>query len=169
MKINACCGPDIKKGYWNVDIKQHPGVNEVADFDKDFPWKDSSIDEIYIHCSLEHLKDVNHFMLESHRVLRNGGILHIVVPWFNSGISPHPFHRNQFSFAWFKFWLIESERKGIYEFDSLDAFEGYKIVSDKIHYYPLISWIPSERLKRKLCLTFGDLCSTIETKLEAIK
>ena len=169
FKINACAGGNPLPGYFNVDIKEGPGIDGVYDLGGKFPWTDSIVDEIYINCALEHLPNVTTFMCESWRVLKNGGKLKIIVPWFNSGISPHPFHRNQFSFAWFKYWLVNSERKGIYEFDTLDAFEGFKIVKDKINYYPIISWIPCEKIKRKLCLMIGDLCSTISTELECVK
>jgi SAM-dependent methyltransferase len=168
-RLNLCCGPDIRKDYWNVDIVKNKGVDEIADLNKDFPWDDNTIDEIFINCSLEHLENVDHFMRESHRVLKKGGILHIIVPHYNTGIAPHPDHRLYFNFAWFKFFLIPKERKGIYEFDSPFGFSGYKIISDVIHYKSWISWIPSERIKRQLIMMIGDLCSTIETKLECVK
>jgi SAM-dependent methyltransferase len=157
------------KGYWNVDIVKNKGVDEAVDLNKDFPWEDNSIDEIYINCALEHLASVDHFMKESHRVLKNKGVLHIIVPHYSSGIAPHPYHINDFNFGWFKFYLIKSWQKGIYEHDSLDEFQGYKIISDVIHYKPIISWIPFENVKRQLIMMVGDLCSTIETRLEVVK
>lgn len=169
LKLNLCCSTNIMEGYWNVDIVKFPGVDEVVDLNKKFPWKTSSIEEIYINCALEHLDNVDYFMKESHRVLKNGGILHIITPFYNCGLNPHPFHKNEFNFGWFKFYLIKEEQKGIYEHDSLDGFEGYKIIEDNVHYKPIISWIPSKKIKRQLSMMIGDICTILETKLECVK
>jgi SAM-dependent methyltransferase len=169
LKLNLACGPDIKKGYWNVDMIQLPGVDEVVDLNKKWPWKNNSIKEIFINCSLEHFENLNNFMMEAYRVLKNGGLLHIIVPHYSSGIAFHPDHRLYFNFAYFKFFLIPEERVGIYAFDSPYGFSGFKIIEDKIHYKSIISWIPIEKIKRQIIMMVGDLCTTIETKLECVK
>lgn len=103
MKLNLGCG-DVAPGGWiNVDyavgarLRKIPVVGALSgrflqcDWDKSvvlhdlrrrFPWRDGSVDHIYSSHSLEHLTrdGGTHFIREAFRVLRDGGILRVVVP-----------------------------------------------------------------------------------------
>ena len=105
MKINLGCGSRTPSGWVNVDfalgarLMKLPGFKsinkklglfkmdwdeniELHDLTKRFPWSDDSVDQIYSSHTLEHLSrmDGRHFLKEAHRVLRNDGVLRIVVP-----------------------------------------------------------------------------------------
>jgi SAM-dependent methyltransferase len=104
-KLNLGCGSTAADGWVNVDyalgarlakLPLFRGVNKrlglikldwddkilVHDLTKPFPWPDSSIDAIYSSHTLEHFdkEDGRAFLEECHRVLRQSGILRIVVP-----------------------------------------------------------------------------------------
>ena len=50
----------------------------------------------------------------------------------------------------------------------LKCYFGFT-TKNKIHYKPLIRWIPIPSIKRQLIMMIGDLCSTISTELECVK
>jgi predicted SAM-dependent methyltransferase len=105
MKLNLGCGSQVVDGWVNVDyalgarltkLPLFRSVNRklrltkldwdnrilVRDLTKRFPWEDSSIDAIYTSHTLEHFskEDGRAFLQECRRVLRQSGILRIVVP-----------------------------------------------------------------------------------------
>ena len=56
MKLNLGCGHDHKEGYVNVDVSDLGKPDMVVDLEVlPWPWQDSSIDEILIKHTLEHL------------------------------------------------------------------------------------------------------------------
>ncbi len=71
--------------YVNVDIAAVPGVHVVADGAR-LPFPDEAFDLIECDAVLEHVRRPPDVVSELQRVLRPGGLLHVVVP-FN-----HPFH-----------------------------------------------------------------------------
>ena len=168
-KLHLACGNNPIYGWINVDIEDKPGVDRIVDLNKRWCWAESTIDEIYINCSLEHLDNVYSFMSEAYRVLKNGGILRVIVPHYNAGIANHVDHRHFFNFDWFKFFLVEEDRKGIYAFDTPSERSYFKLIKSKITYSWLIRWIPIEKVKRKLAMMIGDIASTIDTIFEVKK
>jgi len=105
VKLNLGCGPQVPEGWINVDYalgarfaKSHVfrAVNRrvklfnlewndailIHDLTTRFPWPDASADVVYSSHTLEHLSrdEGRHFLGESHRVLKPGGTIRIVVP-----------------------------------------------------------------------------------------
>lgn len=105
MKLNLGCGSHVPDGWINVDyalgarfakIPIFRALNRALrvfeldwnekiylhDLTKKFPWADSSVDVVYSSHTLEHFtrEDGKTFLAECHRVLRNNGIIRIVVP-----------------------------------------------------------------------------------------
>jgi ubiquinone/menaquinone biosynthesis C-methylase UbiE len=105
MKLNLGCGSQVPDGWVNVDYGLGARFAKVPffvalnrkvklfnldwnkkiylhDLTKKFPWVDSSIDIVYSSHTLEHFskEDGRRFLAECHRVLRNNGIIRIVVP-----------------------------------------------------------------------------------------
>jgi len=105
MKLNLGCGSQVVDGWINVDyslgarLAKFPlfrSINQklklfdldwnpriyIHDLSKRFPWLDSSIDVIYSSHTLEHLSkdDGVKFLHECYRVLRQDGMIRIVVP-----------------------------------------------------------------------------------------
>jgi SAM-dependent methyltransferase len=65
-----------------VDLMRHDAVSVRADLRRDLPFADASVDRIFAVHVLEHLIDFLPLVDECHRVLRPGGILHILSPWW---------------------------------------------------------------------------------------
>ncbi len=55
MKLNLGCGYNKLEGYVNVDIDKKCKPDIVANLEKKLPFKSSSVDEIIMFHSLEHL------------------------------------------------------------------------------------------------------------------
>jgi len=105
MKLNLGCGSQVPDGWINVDyavgarfakipffraLNKKLGLfdldwNEkiyLHDLTKRFPWQNSTIDVVYCSHTLEHFsqEDGRRFLAECHRVLRENGIIRILVP-----------------------------------------------------------------------------------------
>lgn len=84
LKINLGCGNYIKEGYINIDIRQLPGVNVVADI-FNLPFRDKSIGEIIAMDIYEHISHQKSQELLKHWVskLKDKGLLFIQTPSIN--------------------------------------------------------------------------------------
>jgi SAM-dependent methyltransferase len=105
MRVNLGCGSQVPKGWLNVDyalgarFAKKPfwrklnrklrlfelDWNEriyLHDLRKEFPWDECTVDVVYSSHTLEHFsrEDGRRFLAECHRVLRENGIIRVVVP-----------------------------------------------------------------------------------------
>jgi SAM-dependent methyltransferase len=81
--LDLGCGP--AKQYpdnLGLDLRLAPGVDAVADLSRSLPIADDSVDVIFTVHILEHLVDFLTLVDECHRVLRPGGVLHVMSPWW---------------------------------------------------------------------------------------
>ncbi|SFQ48617.1 BON domain-containing protein [Amycolatopsis arida] len=65
-----------------VDRRAATGVDVVADLRDGLPFPDGCADRVFAVHVLEHLVDFLPLVDECHRVLRPGGILHVLSPWW---------------------------------------------------------------------------------------
>ena len=65
-----------------VDVRRTPSVAAVADLSRPLPFRDASVDRIFAVHVLEHLIDFLPLVAECHRLLRPGGVLHVLSPWW---------------------------------------------------------------------------------------
>lgn len=81
MKINFGCGSNIIPGWRNLDIDR-PNQEDRIDITRPVPFKDNSVDFILGEHICEHVSapDCFRFFLESHRILKPGGVLRVCVP-----------------------------------------------------------------------------------------
>ena len=84
MKLNLCCGDDIRDGYINIDVrKTRPNVLTI-DLEKDLlrAFPSNSVDEIIARDCIEHIswRRVEDLLRDIHRVLKCDGKLYIQVP-----------------------------------------------------------------------------------------
>lgn len=81
--LDIGCG-DSKQhpGNVGVDMREAEGVDVVADLTEGIPFPDDSADQVFAVHILEHLVDFLPLVDECHRVLRPGGVLHVLSPWW---------------------------------------------------------------------------------------
>lgn len=81
IKLNLGCGLKKIIGWVNVDAYESCKPDLVWDLNKTpFPWKDNSVDEIYMSHILEHIENWWPAFTECARILKPGGTLEIRVP-----------------------------------------------------------------------------------------
>ncbi|MBW2058237.1 MAG: methyltransferase domain-containing protein [Deltaproteobacteria bacterium] len=84
-RLNLGCGLDIRKGFINVDRCVLEGVDLVCDLNTfPYPFRDDTFDEIRAYSIIEHLHDTIGVVNELHRILKDRGVLRILVPYWNS-------------------------------------------------------------------------------------
>jgi len=110
-KLNLGCGNDCKKDWINLDKHKLQGVNVVHDLNKfPYPFKENEFDFIYASMILEHLDNWVNAMEEIHRIMKNGGILRVRVPFFPSMYSViDPTHKNFFTYLTFDYFTPQHE------------------------------------------------------------
>ncbi|WP_292702841.1 methyltransferase domain-containing protein [Nostoc sp. NMS2] len=101
LRVDIGCGIHKPKDFIGVDIAPGVGVDIVADLSKEFPFPDSSVDELRAHDIIEHLYDRIHTMNEIWRVCKPGAKVDIRVPSTDGrGAFQDPTH--------ISFWNINS-------------------------------------------------------------
>lgn len=86
IKYDLACGQNKQEGFIGVDYVKADGVDIVCDLEQ-FPWKfakDNSTDELFVSHYVEHTKDLIKFMDECYRILKPGGKLTILAPYYSS-------------------------------------------------------------------------------------
>jgi predicted SAM-dependent methyltransferase len=82
LKLHLGCGPNRKAGWLNIDLF-HEQADLPLDLREPWPFPDKSVVHIYSEHVFEHFEhdhEVPHFISESMRVLRAGGIFDVGVP-----------------------------------------------------------------------------------------
>lgn len=125
-KLNLGCGPEVRKGYVNMDRLSLRGVDVVHDLDVfPYPFKDNSFDEVYASHVLEHVDDLIKVMSEIRRISKPGARIVIKGPHFSSGLGyMDPTHKRLFSCFTFDYFTDDC-------FYGLPRFE---VVSRKINF-----------------------------------
>lgn len=96
-RVHVGCGPqNIMEGWWNVDIRSFPGIDEVFDVREAWPWKD--LEYVYGEHFIEHLdlSDALLFLENAGNSLAVGGIIRLSTPNLAWVIETH-FHRESAS------------------------------------------------------------------------
>jgi SAM-dependent methyltransferase len=129
-KVHLGCGRTILDGWINVDAKQLPGVDLVADLDHcrdvPLPFDSDSIDEFLASHVIEHLVNPLPFMQELHRVAKAGAKAVFRVPYGSSDDAyEDPTHVRQYflnSFGYFSqpfYWRADYEYRGDWSTESI--------------------------------------------------
>jgi len=101
MKLNLGCGNNKKSGFVGVDAYKCHAVQILADLTVSLPFKDASVDEIFMDNIIEHIPDIPSLMKEIHRICVKNSIITIRTPHFASASSwvdpTHVHHLSCFS------------------------------------------------------------------------
>lgn len=98
IRLNVGCGLIAIADYFNVDARELPGVDMVADV-RSLPFRAGTVSEIYAAHLVEHFTeaDLKSTVLPAwHRMLKTGGLLRVVVPDAEAMIQS--FSRRQYPF-----------------------------------------------------------------------
>ncbi|MEX2160064.1 MAG: methyltransferase domain-containing protein [Dehalococcoidia bacterium] len=84
----------------------NPGVNIVAELGPHLPFKDSSVDEVFLDYALAHADDFPAIMEEIWRVSKPGTIIHARLPHASSSwaLSRDPRHSRHFTLETFNYY-----------------------------------------------------------------
>ena len=84
MKLNLCCGDDVRDGYINIDIRKTKPNVLVLDLEKELlkPFPSNYVEEIIAKDCIEHVscRRVEDLLRDIHRVLKCDGRVYIQVP-----------------------------------------------------------------------------------------
>jgi len=84
MKLNLCCGDDVRDGYINIDVRKTKPNVLILDLEKELlkPFPSNSVDEIIARDCIEHIswRRVEDLLRDIHRVLKCDGRVYIQVP-----------------------------------------------------------------------------------------
>lgn len=85
LKVDLACGQRKQEGFTGIDIWKGPGVDIVHDLSKTpWPFKSSSVDEVYCSHFIEHTKDLLVFFDELWRILKPEAKALIIAPYYAS-------------------------------------------------------------------------------------
>jgi len=84
LKLNLCCGEDVRDGYINIDVRKTKPNVLVMDLEEDLlrPFPDNSVEEIVAYDCIEHIswRKIEDLLRDIHRVLKCDGRLYLRVP-----------------------------------------------------------------------------------------
>ncbi len=83
LLVNLGAGKEGHAGWVNVDLYPYAGINCVFDCRKELPFPDGSVRAIFCEHFFEHIdytEEVPFFLSECRRVLKDGGVIRIIVP-----------------------------------------------------------------------------------------
>jgi SAM-dependent methyltransferase len=107
LKLDLACGQNKTEGYFGVDI--FPGADAVVDLEQ-YPWpiESNSAEEIVCNHYVEHVTDLIKFMDEIYRILKPGGKVKLVAPYYTSiRCWQDPTHKRAISEATFLYYNKE--------------------------------------------------------------
>jgi len=85
VKLDIACGQNKREGFIGIDIVKCEGVDIVHDLNVyPYPFEDNSVDEIFMSHYIEHVPDLMKFMNELYRILKVGGTMSVIAPYYNS-------------------------------------------------------------------------------------
>ncbi|UPT74515.1 MAG: class I SAM-dependent methyltransferase [Elusimicrobiota bacterium] len=85
IRLDLGCGRRKRQGWTGVDSNPAVGPDVLHSLDVfPYPFQDSSVDEIVMDNSLEHLDEQLAVMEELHRISKPGGLITLHVPYFRS-------------------------------------------------------------------------------------
>jgi len=162
-KLHLGCGTNILKGYINLDIMKLKGVDVTHNLNKiPYPFKNNTFDEIVANHVIEHLENILNVVQELSRISKNGAILKIRVPYYNSqGAFQDPTHTHFFAITSFDYFTKESGY-GFYSPVKFKILKKEAVPTRLGRIFPKFMRIP-------LSLVFGEFIRELYFELKVIK
>lgn len=104
--LDLGCGNKKRQGTIGVDFNDRTAADVIHDLNVfPYPFEDASVDHVYLDNTLEHLDDVIKVMEEVYRIVKPGGSVKVIVPYFRSVWAfIDPTHRHFFTVSSFAFY-----------------------------------------------------------------
>ncbi|MEM2956656.1 MAG: methyltransferase domain-containing protein [Candidatus Pacearchaeota archaeon] len=163
-KLNFGCGKDIRKGWVNVDIQKGKGIDKSFDFRKfPYPFKSNTFDYVLIDNVLEHLPNPQRVMKEIWRICKNGAIVKIVVPYYNSYYAyGDPTHVNFYNEYTIKQVIGESD------YNVKKTIKKFEIIKIRLIPQRYLRFL-DQKFLHILGRIFGNVVIQIEVEIRVLK
>ncbi|RPG62199.1 MAG: class I SAM-dependent methyltransferase [Flavobacteriaceae bacterium TMED238] len=104
--LDLGCGNKKREGTVGVDYNTRLDGDVNHDLNTfPYPFQAGSVDKIYIDNCIEHLDSPLHVMEEIHRILKKGGEVKVIVPYFRSPSAFHdPTHKTFYTTESFSYY-----------------------------------------------------------------
>ena len=159
MKLNLGCGAKKKEGYVNCD-HYYDDVDMKFDLNKfPYPFKDDSVDEIFMQAVLEHLDDIVSVLGECFRILKMDGKLIIKEFPYVSGISRYEdiTHKHCCSWKTFHKFVLDDKLSG-YNTQYYTGGFAFSKIKQKIVFGRMLFWnIVIEPLANRFPILYENL------------
>ena len=151
MKLNIGSGSVIHRGYVNVDIVPHPGLQARMDLSAyPYPFTDNSFDEVFSDHVMAHIPNFHATLMELIRITRDGGRIIVKASYFPSTKwFGDPDHKVPFGYRtfdgytkivgapkWYEAWKLEH---------STNYGAGFPLIMEKRWFvfdnWPPLRWI----------------------------
>lgn len=150
MRVDLGCGNSKEEGCIGIDIIKTPAVDMVADIEKRIPLKTSSVDEMYCNHVLEHV-ELMPAIEEIFRVMRNGGKVHVLVPYYSSkDFFTDPTHKTSFTEHTFDKYFSMSGKLNFY------TSARFKVETIRFNYSTFGRLVPFKKFFRHILLNMVD-------------
>lgn len=106
LKLDLACGQNRVEGYFGIDVAPGDTVDAVVDLEQ-YPWpiESESAEDIVCNHYVEHVTDLMQFMNELYRILKPGGKVKFVAPYYTSiRCWQDPTHKHAISEATFLYY-----------------------------------------------------------------
>ena len=128
--LHLGCGRKRLSDFINVDYYTLGNHDVVADLNKPLPFRSNSFDLIYADNVAEHISNLPGLIQECHRILKSGGYLIIIVPYFKSrNAYVDPTHQHYFTLASLNYFVRDTWYYENYRFFD-EAFSSMKVLID---------------------------------------
>lgn len=175
VNLHLGCGSIDHPMFINIDAIPAKHVHYVQQIDRLDQFKDCSVDLIYAcHC-LEHFshRDISRVLKEWHRVLKNGGILRLSVPDFDSMVNLYIASGHDIKYVLgpitggqdYKY----NYHKTIFNTKSLEELLYLADFSEVRLWQPGSDMMTTFKDWSSFCITFGDRSFPVSLNLDAVK
>ena len=120
IMLDLACGNNKRPGFIGIDRSRDGTQADIEHDLETYPWPfpDSHVDEVFCSHFIEHIVDLIPFINELWRVMKPGGVVQFVAPYYTSvWASQDPTHKRFISeqtFAYFDKEWREANRLGHY-------------------------------------------------------
>jgi len=166
VKLNLGCGNKQREGFIGVDRYPCAAANVLCDVTKRLPFRDNTIEAVYMDNVIEHILDIPALMQEIVRIAKCGARVTVVTPHFSALASwRDPTHVHHLSYFSFDHFAKSSTRHYV--------GGGLKVVRRKLSFGGgllgltgrLIFLLSPEAYEKKFCFIFRASTLTFELKV----